>query len=233
MWSPIPSQYTKKAKICATIERNALWHASKPPCAAPKKRCCGTLRHAAAALACPQPSSNDVLQPLLRLLWEPGLLYAAMLLPVTGNEKTIFVLERQNQDLMKITNLQFFERPKWPPHQHQRDACSHVDNVSIIGRRSKVDILCLIIKRRAVVRSPILRTLLKWINQVSGVSVVTCTIVFIALPHPPPLRKQNVVSSRRTHHKHETAPLSLYNRQTITLCLLSGRKSRGQKIRQK
>ena len=29
--------------------------------------------------------------------------------------------------------------------------------------------------------------------------------------------KQNVVLSRRTHHKHETAPLSLYNRQTITL----------------
>ena len=31
--------------------------------------------------------------------------------------------------------------------------------------------------------------------------------------------KQNVVMSRRTHHKHETAPLSLYNRHTITLSL--------------
>jgi uncharacterized protein (DUF1499 family) len=43
--------------------------------------------------------------------------------------------------------------------------------------------------------------------------------------------KQNVVMSRRTHHKHETAPLSLYDWHTITLCLISDRKSCGQKIR--
>ena len=42
--------------------------------------------------------------------------------------------------------------------------------------------------------------------------------------------KQNVVLSRRTHHKHDTAPLSLYNRHTITLCLVSDHKNRGQKI---
>ena len=33
--------------------------------------------------------------------------------------------------------------------------------------------------------------------------------------------KQIVVMSRTTHHKHETAPLSLYNQHTIALCLLS------------
>ena len=42
--------------------------------------------------------------------------------------------------------------------------------------------------------------------------------------------KQNVVMSRRTHHKHDTAPLSLYNRHTITLCLVSDHKNCGQKI---
>ena len=31
--------------------------------------------------------------------------------------------------------------------------------------------------------------------------------------------------SRRTHHKHDTAPLSLYNWHTITLCLVSDHKT--------
>ena len=30
--------------------------------------------------------------------------------------------------------------------------------------------------------------------------------------------KQNVVMSRRTHPKHDTAPVSLYNWHTITFC---------------
>ena len=36
--------------------------------------------------------------------------------------------------------------------------------------------------------------------------------------------------SRRTHHKHDTAPLSLYNWHTITLCLVSDRKAEVRKF---
>ena len=40
--------------------------------------------------------------------------------------------------------------------------------------------------------------------------------------------KHNVGMSRRTHPKHDTAPVSLRNRHTITLCLVSDHKSRGR-----
>ena len=43
--------------------------------------------------------------------------------------------------------------------------------------------------------------------------------------------KQNVVMSSWSYHKHDTAPLSLYNWHTITLCLVSDHKDHGQKIR--
>ena len=43
--------------------------------------------------------------------------------------------------------------------------------------------------------------------------------------------KQNVVLSRRTHHKHGTVPLSLFNWHTVTLCLVSDHKNHGHKIR--
>ena len=41
--------------------------------------------------------------------------------------------------------------------------------------------------------------------------------------------KHNVVMSRRTHPKHDTAPVSLYNRHTITFCSVSDHKNCGQK----
>ena len=41
--------------------------------------------------------------------------------------------------------------------------------------------------------------------------------------------KHNIVMSRRTHHKHDTAPVSLYNPHTITLCSVSDHENGGQK----
>ena len=43
--------------------------------------------------------------------------------------------------------------------------------------------------------------------------------------------KQNVVMSRRTHHKHDTAPLSLSNWHPTTLCLVSDHKTVVRKFR--
>ena len=47
------------------------------------------------------------------------------------------------------------------------------------------------------------------------------TVAYVSRRRRQCSTKRNVVMSRRTDHKHDTAPLSLYNRYTITLCLVS------------
>jgi hypothetical protein len=59
-------------------------------------------------------------------------------------------------------------------------------------------------------------TFLSWLKITSKQTAVGCST------------KHNVVTSRRTHHKHDTAPVSLYHWHTITFCSFFDHENCGQ-----